>query len=154
MSERTNALVEQFEQANKEAIAAIEQCSDADWNLVPEGEQRTVGVVAYHIAASHEGVAGLVQTIASGQALPPLTPDILHSGNAQQASGHADCTRQEVLDLFQKNATKAATMLGGLSDSQLDLTGTLFGRPINTQQLIENVLIGHVQEHTKTIKSV
>jgi uncharacterized damage-inducible protein DinB len=67
VSERAQALAEQFEQANNEAIAAVEGCSDEQWRRHIESENRSVGVVLHHVAIAHPVVAAWVTRVARGQ---------------------------------------------------------------------------------------
>jgi len=76
--------------------------------------------------------------------------------NAQHAKEHAQCTKAETLELHKKNAAAAATMVRGFSDAELDRTGgVLIGMPpMSTQQVVEQVLINHVNEHLGSIRAV
>jgi uncharacterized damage-inducible protein DinB len=67
VSERAQALAEQFEQANNEAIAAVEGCSDEQWRRHVESENRSVGVVMHHVAIAHPVIAEWLTAAARGQ---------------------------------------------------------------------------------------
>ena len=75
--------------------------------------------------------------------------------NAQHSKEHASCTKAETLELHKKNAAAAATMVRGFSDAELDRTGgVLIGMPpMSTQQVVERVLINHVNEHLGSIRA-
>jgi hypothetical protein len=80
--------------------------------------------------------------------------DSLHQMNAEHAKQFANCTRDETLVLLRKNAAGAASTVRGLSDDQLDRSAPLLGGPpMTAQQVIERVLIGHVQEHHGSIRT-
>ena len=154
MGQRSQALAEQFEQANRQMIAAIEHCSEAQWKTKTSGEQWSVGVVAHHVAQGHEAVAGLVRMTANGQPLPPMTMDTIHQMNAEHAKQYANATKDETLALLRKNAAAAASTVRGLSDEQLDRSAPLLGGPpMTAQQMVERVLIGHVKEHHGSIQA-
>ena len=154
MGQRSQALAERFEQANREMIAGVEKCSDAQWKTKTSGETWSVGVVAHHVAQGHETIAGLVQKIGTGQPLPGLTMDLIHQMNAEHAKQHANCTQDETLGLLRKNAATAAGIVRGLSDEQLDRSApVLGGAPMTAEQMIERVLIGHVNEHHGSIRA-
>jgi uncharacterized damage-inducible protein DinB len=155
MGQKSQALAEQFEQANRQMTATIERCSDAQWKTKTSGETWPVGVVAHHVAQSHEGISGLVHMIATGQQLPPMTMDMINQGNAEHAKKFANVTREETLALLKKNGAAAASAVRGLSDEQLDRSApVLGGSPMTAQQVIERILIGHVKEHHGSIQAV
>jgi uncharacterized damage-inducible protein DinB len=154
MGQRSQALADRFEQANREMLATVERCSDAQWKSKTSGEAWSVGVVAHHVAQGHEGIADIVKRIATAQPMPPLTMDAIHQMNAEHAKQYAGCTKEETLALLRKNAAAAASAVRGLSDEQLDRSAPMLGGPAMTaQQAIERILIGHVQEHHGSIKS-
>ena len=155
MSQRVQELVQRFNTANAELISYIEGCAEADLDRVTEGEGWSVRVAAHHIAASHEPVAGLVQLIASGQPLPPLTMEMFHHGNAQHAAEHATVSKQAVLDELQSGGAKASAIVSGLSDEELDRSGhlSLFNTDMSAQAAIENIFIGHIGGHLASIKA-
>ena len=154
MSQQSQALASRFEQASHEMIATVERCSDAQWKTQTSGEKWSVGVVAHHVAQAHEAIAGFVKMIATGQPLPPLTMDMLHQMNAEHAKQFANCPKAETLALLRKNAAAATSTVRGLSDEQLDRSQPVMGGPpMTAKQMVEQVLIGHLQEHYSSIKA-
>jgi hypothetical protein len=155
MGQRSQALAEQFEQANRQMTATIERCSDAQWKTKTPGETWPVGVVAHHVAQALEAVAGIVRLVATGQPLPPMTMDDIHKMNAEHAKQYATVTKDETVALLRKNGAAAAGTVRGLSDEQLDRSAPVLGEPLMTaQQLVERGLIGHVKEHHGSIQAV
>lgn len=153
MGKRGQTLADRFEQANKDMIATVEKCSDAQWKTKTSGEKWSVGVVAHHVAQGHEAIAGMVQKIASSQPLPGLTMDMLHQMNAEHAKQFANVAKAETVALLKKGGAAAATTVRGLSDEQLGRSApVLGGPPMTAEQMIERVLIGHVQEHHGNIR--
>jgi hypothetical protein len=155
MGARSDTLAKQFEAKAGEFTAVVEKLSDADWKKVTTAEKWPVGVTAHHVAGAHEAIAGIMKTVASGQALPPFTMAMLDEMNAKHAKDFGSCTKAETLDLNKKGVTAAAGMVRGLSDGELDKKGTvLTGMPVmSVQQIIENILINHVQEHLGSIRA-
>ena len=152
MSERAKTLAHQLDQANQALIATIEGLSDAQWQAKTPGDGRAVGVVAHHVAASHKSVAGLVGAITHGKAIPALTMDMIHAGNAAHAAQHAHCTKAETLTLLRDNGAAAVATVRGLSDADLDRTATLPMGTITVTKLVEMVLIGHAADHHGSIR--
>lgn len=154
MSDRARALADRFEQVNNEVIRAVESFSDAQWRATCTGETWSVGVTAHHLAGAHQAIAGVAQAIGTGQELPLITMEMIDQGNAQHAKDFANCTKQETLDLLRSGGAAAAGMVRGLSDEQLDRSAPLMGGPLMTaEQVIENILIGHTQQHFNSIQA-
>ena len=103
----------------------------------------------------HAGIANIVKSVASGQSLPNFTMAKLDEMNAQHAREHATCTKAETLELHKKNAATAASIVCGLSDAELDRSGTVLAGmpPMTAQQAVERILINHVNEHLGSIRA-
>src|SRR6266852_5359100 len=123
MGAKGEALAKQFEAKVQEATAVMEKLSDADWRKTT-AEKWTVGVVAHHVAGGHEGIAGIIKTVAAGQSVPNFTMDMLHAMNAKHAKEFANVSKAETIALHKKNAAAAAAVVRGLSDADLGKSGT------------------------------
>lgn len=154
MAAKAEALATQFETKAREAAAVLAKLSDADWKKTTGSEQWTVAATAHHIAGSHEGIAGIVKAIASGQARPPFTMDMLHEMNAKHAGEHAGVTKAETIALHEKGAAAAAAVVRGLSDEQLAKSGTVLTGmpPMTAEQVVTNILIHHIDDHLGSIR--
>ena len=154
MGAKGEALAKQFEAKAQEATAVLEKLSEVDWKKVTEAEKWSVGVTAHHVAGSHEGIAGIIKTVAAGQSMPNFTMDMLHQMNAQHAKEHANCSKADTIALHKKGAATAATIVRGLSDDQLAKSGTvLAGMPaVTAEYVINNILINHIDDHFGSIK--
>ena len=155
MGHRAEGLAKKFEAKAQEATAMLDRLSDADWRKTTSAEKWSVGVVAHHMAVAHEIIAGLIKTIAGGQAVPNLSMDMLDTMNAKHAQEHANCAKAETLALHKKNATAAAALVRGLSDAELDRSGAVMtGRPpMSVEQLAGDLLNRHVDEHLGSIRA-
>ena len=60
MGAKGEALAKQFEAKARDAVAAIESLSDADWKKVTAAEKWTVAATAHHLARAFEAVSGIV----------------------------------------------------------------------------------------------
>ena len=154
MGAKSDALAKQFETKVQEATTLLEGVSEADWKKSTSGEQWTVAAVAHHVAGSHEGIAGIIKTVASGQSVSGFTMDALHEMNAKQAREFASVGKAETIALHKKGAAAAAEVVRGLNDDQLARSGTvLTGMPAMTvEQIVTNILINHVEDHVGSIK--
>lgn len=154
MGAKGEALAKQFEAKVQEATAVLEKLSDADWKKVTEAEKWSVGVTAHHVAGGHEGIAGIVKTIASGQSLSNFTMEMLHASNAKHAQEFASVGKADTIALHKKNAAAAAAMIRGLSDEQLAKSGTVLAGmpPMSAEQVVTNILINHINDHFGSIR--
>jgi len=154
MGAKGEALAKQFEAKVDEAIALFERLSDADWKKTTGAEKWTVAVAAHHIGRSYEPITHIIKTIAAGQTLPPVTPQMLDEMNAQHAKEFAACTKPETIALHKKGAAAAAAAVRGLSDSELAKTGTVFaGMPaMSAEEMVKRALLGHIDEHFGSIR--
>jgi hypothetical protein len=154
MGARAESLAKQFEAKAAEMTGAITKLSDADWKKVTSAEKWSVGVTAHHVAGGHEGILGIVKTIASGQSIPNFTMALLDELNAKHAREQAGCTKAETLALHEKGAAAAAATVRALSDAELDRSGSVLtgAPPMTTQQVVEGILISHITGHLGSIR--
>ena len=105
-------------------------------------------------AGAYEPVTHIITTIASGQALPHFTTQMLDEMNAKHAVDFAGCTKAETMALHKNGAVAAAATVRGLSDEQLARSGTVFaGVPaMSSEQLVMRALIDHIDEHVGSIR--
>ncbi len=155
MGAKSEALAKQFEAKVQEATAVIEKLSDAEWKKTTAAEKWSVGVVAHHVAGGHEGISGIVKTVAAGQPMPNFTMDMLHAMNAKHAQEFANCTKEETLALHKKNAAAAAALVRGLDDAALAKSGTVLAGmpPMTVEQVVTGILINHIDDHFGSIRA-
>ena len=153
MGARAEAYAKQLAEANAALIAEVEKCPEDKWGTAKsKPEDWPACVVAHHIATSHGPVAKFAVMIANGEPIPPMTMEMIHEGNAQHARESANVGRAETLKLLRDEGAKAAELVRGLSDEQLDKTGDMIGRPMSAATVIERILIDHVRQHTESFK--
>jgi hypothetical protein len=154
MSSRTEPLVAQFVQTHNDLVNMIQQISAEDWRKVPAGEQRSVGVIAYHTAKGYLATLGFAQMLANGQPLPQLAPDMLHQMNAREAVENAAVSKEDVLGMLDANCGAVVTGLNNLTDEQLDASGDFFGRQLTAEGVVAGLVLGHAREHLESIRLV
>jgi hypothetical protein len=155
MGVRAEAMASKFDERCRELTKVVEGLSEADWKKVTSAEKWPVGVVAHHVAMAYGSVADLVRVIAAGQAVPPRTMEMVHENNAKHAKEHANAGKAETLALLKANGAKAAGIVRGLGDAELDRSApVLTGMPpFTAAQVIERILINHTDEHMGSIKA-
>src|SRR5207244_9074449 len=137
MAAKAEALAKQFEAKVQEATGVFDRLSDADWKKTTS-EKWTVGVVAHHVAGGHEGISGIIKTVAGGKSVPGFTMDMLHDMNAKHAKEFANVSKAETIALHKKNAAAAAAVVRGLSDGDLGKNGTVRTGlpPVGVEQML------------------
>lgn len=154
MSDRAQALADKFADAHKTAVAAVEGVSDERWRETCVDEERPVGVVAYHVAASYASTFGVAQMAATGEPLPPVSWEMIHDMNAKQAEEQKDCTKAETLELMQEQGARITSEIAKLTDEQLDQTFVLQAfspDEITVEYLVNMLVIGHIGIHVPSI---
>lgn len=149
---RGGHLAERFEFTSKEFAKTLEGLSAEAWKTPCHDEQRCVNQVAYHVASGHAFTLGLAQGIAQDVQLPPFSPEMSATRNAQQATQTANATRQETLELHRKGVAEVAKGLRDLSDADLDKTTTFMSQTVRAQDIVEEWLIGHMTGHLNSIR--
>jgi hypothetical protein len=97
----------------------------------------------------------MVKSAATGSPMPEFTMDKLNQANADHAKECADVSREETLALLRQNTAPAADLVRGLSDDQLSRKTKLpiGDMELTAEQIIENVLIGHLTTHAASISA-
>jgi DinB family protein len=147
MSARTEDLAMQFEAASNDAIAFVRSCPDSKWRAAVPNDGRSVGVLAHHLGTGDIPISQLVEVVAKGQPMPPLTREMIDQGNAQHAAQFANVSKDEALAALENNGKQAAALVRGLNDEQLDRTANVLGNQWTAEQVIQNILIGHIRAH-------
>lgn len=125
---RVQELATQFESITAEAVQTLEATEEARWQTTSGAEGWTAAALAHHFSSTLEPIAGLIQAIASGAEVPPLTAEMLDARNAENAKANAGAGKQDVVALLKQNAASALSGLRQLSDEELQRSTQLFGQ--------------------------
>lgn len=155
MRNRTEQLIAQFEAVNDEVLARVAEYSDEQWQRLCANDERSVGVVAHHIADVNGAFAEIVAKLVAGELHSPKTSmDEVHQLNAQHAHTYATVGKQEVLDALRTNGAAILHQLRNLDDQQLDRVAGIFGgNELTVAQVLEWIVIGHTREHLANIQA-
>ena len=153
MSTRGQELSQRLQGFIDELRVVARELTDEDWKKVLDYEQWSIGVTMRHMAAGHLGIAPLARMIINGEKLPDITIEGLIEMANQHAREHADCTKEEVMEILEKNASDVVSFAAGLSDEELDRTGHLAATgEVSAQQIIEFVVFSSAGEHLANVK--
>lgn len=154
MSDRAAELASRFEQECDDALALGSGCSPAQWRHVCDDEGWTVGTVVRHIAGGILFEADIILRIAHGRQPRAMSMDDIHAHNASNTG--ADPDQSETLDTLRANRDRAARMVRGFTDEQLDRSAPvpfLDNRTLSVRDLIDFLLIGHIARHLAGIRT-
>ena len=155
MDQRASELSKKLQNFSEELTELVQQLTDEDWKKELPFEQWPVGVALHHMAAGHLGITSLARMILNGEQLPEITMEGLKAMANQHARDHADCTKEEVLEILAKNSAEVVSFAAGLSDEELDRTGYLEATgDVSTQKIIEYVVFMSAGEHLANIKKL
>jgi hypothetical protein len=153
MAETVQALIQRFEQVNGEVVAFVEGCDEQQWQTEVPEEQRTIAVVAHHVAGAYPAVAGWVTSLAHGQAVE-TTMEQIDQINAAHKARYAQVSREEVSALLKRNGATAIAAITALDEQQLDAGAMMgpSGREVTARQVIRSVLLGHAANHLAAMR--
>ena len=120
MNQRGKELSQRLQEFIDELTDVTRSLTDEDWKKVLPFEQWPMGAALHHMVAGHLGITSLARMIVNGEKLPEITMEGLKEMANQHAREHADCTKEEVLEILAKNSTEVVSFAAGLSDEELD----------------------------------
>jgi hypothetical protein len=155
MNTRAQELSQKIQAFNRNMLDCVQHCGDADWQKVCKAEDWPVGVVIRHVADGHYSVMALAKMIIKGDPLPDWSMEaVIQMGN-DHAREHADCTREEVLALLEKNGRAVSEFVADLSEDELDRQGqmALIGGQVSAHKILEMLILHSGGDHLKSIRS-
>jgi hypothetical protein len=156
MSKRANALAARIEQGAAALAAFAENLSDAEWQTLVPGEDRTVGVLIHHVASVYPLEVDLARQLAEGTPIAGVTWDAVAQMNAQHAHDHATASKGETLERLKLNSRVAADRVRAFTDEELDRAATVSlnsDAPLTAQFFIEDHALRHSFHHLAAIKA-
>ena len=155
MNKRANLLAGRIEQGAESLASFCEGLSDAEWNTVVPNEERPVGVLVHHVAASYQIEVDLAGKLASGEPIADVTWDVIDGINADHAKEYARVEKNEVLHLLRVNAKVAADRVRAFSDKELDSAAGVSlnaDAPLTAQFFIEDHALRHSFQHLASMR--
>lgn len=154
MAGQIDEFIAQFQANNAEYVAVVSGCSDDDWARAGADDERTVGVIAFHMATVQGGLSGLIGAVVAGKPTnAPGSIEEIDKMNADHARNHATVDQEEVVNALSASGQAFVTQLRRLSDEDLDRSvGVLVGNELTIGQVIQFAVIGHQREHLESIR--
>ncbi|HET7870920.1 MAG TPA: DinB family protein [Terriglobales bacterium] len=158
MSRRAELLASRIEEGAAGLAAFAEKLSEEEWTvpMALGNDRRPVGTIVHHVASMYPIEIGLVQAIASGQAAPDVTWDVVADINAKHAREVTGTSKTAALELLRKNSGEAAAAVRALTDDELDRAvplGLAYGAPVTVQFVIEDHPLRHSWHHLFRIRA-
>jgi hypothetical protein len=156
MNRRSHALADRLAQGSLALVALARSLTDAEWHIRLPRDGRTIGVVVHHVASVYPVEIQLAQTVASCRPVTGVTPDVIDQMNAQHARDYEAVTKEEALDLLQRNSAAAAAAIRALSDAELAHAApvSLYAdAPLTCQFVLEDHAVRHSYHHLARIRA-
>jgi len=155
MSKRSNALADRLEQGARALATFASALTEDEWQTRVPKDGRKVGVIVHHVASVYPIEIELAQTLAAGKPVVGVTWDVVHQMNAGHAKEQDAVTKEEALDLLQRNSAAAAAAIRALSDEQLDRAAPLSlnsDAPLTCQFMLEDHAVRHSYHHLARLR--
>lgn len=156
MSKRSYELARRLELGALALEAFAGSLTEFEWQSRVPGDGRKIGVVVHHVASVYPLEIELAQTLAKGEAIEGVTPDVVNKMNAEHAKKFDGVTKEETVELLKKNSAAAATAIRALSDNELDQAApvSLYSNAILTCQFVlEDHAVRHSYHHLGRIRA-
>ncbi len=150
LSKRSEVLAQRLEEGVRQLTDLARSLSDEQWQMRVPHDNRKIGVVVHHVGTMYPIEITLAQQIGRGESVEGVTWAKVHEMNADHARSFDRVTKQEALDLLQKNSTAAAVAVRAFSDQQLDTAAALSlnsDGPRTCQFMLEDLAVGHGWHH-------
>ena len=155
-SSQANALADRLEQGARALAALASSLTDAQWQTRIPHDGRKVGVVVHHVAFMYPIEIQVAQTLAGGQPVTGLTWEVVDGINAKHAAENDGVTKQQAMDLLQRNSAAAAAAVRALSDEQLLQAAPVSmysDAPLTCQFFVEDHALRHSYHHFAKIRA-
>jgi hypothetical protein len=156
MTNRSNALADRLEQGSRALATLASSLTTDEWEIPLPHDGRKVGVVVHHVASMYPLEMELAQTIAGNKPIVGVTWGVVDDINARHAREKDGVTKEEALDLLQRNSAAAAKAIRALSDEDLDsaVRVSLYSdAPLTCQFFLEDHPVRHSYHHLGRIRT-
>jgi len=154
-SQRAEALAQRLERGARELAELARDLSPTQWETRIPGDWRKIGVVVHHVASMYPLEIQLARVLASGAPVTGVTMADVHMLNASHAAEHDGVTKEQTLELLERNSAEAARAIRALSDRELDNAAPLSlnaDAPLTCQFMLEDHAVRHSYHHLARIR--
>lgn len=154
-SKRADALADVLEQGARALSIFASGLSSSEWRMRGPKDERRIGVVVHHVATMYPLEIKLAHTLAGGDPVTGVTWDDVHAMNAAHAKEFDAVTKEEALELLEKNSTAAAATIRALSDEELSRFAPISmysDAPLTCQFMLEDHAVRHSYHHLDGIR--
>ena len=156
MSKRSYELARRLELGALALEAFASSLTEFEWQSRVPGDGRKIGVVVHHVASMYPIEIQFVQTLAKGEAIEGVTPDVVNKINADHAKKFDGVTKEEAIELLKQNSAAAANAIRALSDEELDQAAPVSlnsNAPLTCQFFVEDHPVRHSYHHLARIRA-
>jgi hypothetical protein len=156
MSKRSYELARRLELGALALEAFASSLTEFEWQSRVPGDGRKIGVVVHHVASMYPLETQLVQTLAKGEAIEGVTPEVVNKINADDAKKFDGVTKEEAIELLKQNSAAAANAIRALSDEELDQAAPVSlnsNAPLTCQFFVEDHPVRHSYHHLARIRA-
>ena len=156
MSKRSYELARRLELGALALEAFLSSLTEFEWQSRVPGDGRKIGVVVHHVASMYPIEIQFVQTLAKGEAIEGVTPEVVNKINADHAKKFDGVTKEEAIELLKQNSAAAANAIRALSDEELDQAAPVSlnsNAPLTCQFFVEDHPVRHSYHHLARIRA-
>jgi DinB family protein len=156
MGKRSYELARRLELGALALEAFASSLTEFEWQSRVPGDGRKIGVVVHHVASMYPLEIQIAQTLAKGDPIEGVTPEVVNKINAEHAKKFDGVTKEETVELLKKNSAAAAVAIRALSDEELDQAApvSLNGNaPLTCQFIVEDHAVRHSYHHLARIRA-
>ena len=155
ISQRADLLADRLERGARALAVFASTLTKSEWETTIPRDGRKVGVVVNHVATMYPLEIQLAQLVAAGKPVAGVTWNDVANVNAANAREFDGVTKDEALDLLQRNSAAAAAAIRALSDEELDRAAPVSlnaDAPLTCQFVLEDHAVRHSYHHLAKIR--
>jgi len=156
MGKRSYELARRLELGALALEAFASSLTEFEWQSRVPGDWRKIGVVVHHVASMYPLEIQIAQTLAKGNPIEGVTPDVVNKINAEHAKTFDSVTKEETIELLKQNSTAAAVAIRALTDDELDQAAPVSlnaNAPLTCQFILEDHAVRHSYHHLARIRA-
>jgi hypothetical protein len=156
MNPRSEALAARLEAGATALASFAATLSDTEWQTRLPRDGRKVGVVVNHVASVYAVEIQLAQLVAAGRPITGVTWQAIATMNRDHEEQNENATKQETLELLERNSATAAAAIRALSDEELDRAAPVSlnsDAPLTCQFILEDHAVRHSYHHLAGIRA-